>query len=410
MKRYLVSLITLLLVLTLLTGCWSRREIENLGFATIVAIDKVEGSAEEIELSVQFAITAALSGGEQGGDGGGGSEAPVWTVSTRGKSLACAIQEMRSFVGKFPFWAHTRVIIIGEELARSGIGPVMDYFIRNRHFRHSTYVMVSEGPARDLLEVSPKLSLLPAELLAELNRMTRETSDSVSRTLLELMQSLVEEQTSELLLPLLAAHKTPVTDEASPSPEKEETAKAETESLQFIGLSVFQDDKMIATLSPTESQGVLWLRGESNRGNVVVEVPGRGLIVQRQVYGRRILRITETDGKPQAKIIIFQDGDLVEHNIDQLELSPAAIEELDSLLSAHIKAVAEDALRKIQTELKTDVIGIGERIYRLYPRLYNSLSWQEYFPTMPIEVEVKASFRRTGELLQSPLSTKYSQR
>lgn len=409
MKRHLVSLLSLLLVAVLVTGCWSRREIENLGFATVVAIDKSESAAEEVELSVQFAITAALGGSEQGGGGGGGSEAPVWTVSSKGRTLACAIEEMSSFVGKFPFWAHTRVIILGEELARSGIGPTLDYFIRNRHFRYSTYVMVSQGSAKELLEVSPKLSLLPAELLAELNRMTQETSNSVSRTLIDLMQSLVENQASELILPLLTAHEAPIADEASPSEEQKGESAAETESLQFVGLAVFQGDKMIGTLTPDESKGVLWLRGESNRSNVVVEVPGGGFVVQRQIYGRRVLRITQEDGKPKAKIIIFQDGDLVEHAIDQLELNPTAIDELDNLLSNHIQTVAEDALRKVQTELKTDVLGIGERIYRLYPQLYNNLDWQKYFPTMPIEVEVKASFRRTGELLQSPLS-KYPSR
>lgn len=389
----------------LLTGCWSGREIESLGFATVVALDKLPD--EQIELSVQFAITAALGGGEEGGDGGGGSEAPVWTVSCTGENLAGAIQEMRSLTGKYPFWAHVRVIILGEELARSGIAPVLDYFTRNRHFRYSTYVMVSQGAAKDLLEVSPKLSKLPAQLLTELNRMTHETSTSVSRTLFDLMQQLTEEQASEPILPLLTAHKPPVTDEASQSAEQGE-AGAETESLQFIGLAVFQDDKMIGTLDPQESRGVLWLRGESRRGNVVVEVPGQGYIVQRQVYGRRVLRIDPAGGQPRAKIIVYQDGDLVEHTIDQLELTATAIRELDQLLTAHIQGVAETTLRKIQTEMKADVLGIGDRIYRLYPGIYDSLNWQEYFPTMPIEVEVHANFRRTGEMLQSPISTKYN--
>ncbi|NLW16898.1 MAG: hypothetical protein GX033_04530, partial [Firmicutes bacterium] len=143
-------------------------------------------------------------------------------------------------------------------------------------------------------------------------------------------------------------------------------------------------------------------------GNVVVELPGQGYIVKRQVYGRRVLRIDPAGGQPRAKIIVYQDGDLVEHTIDQLELTATAIRELDQLLTAHIQGVAETTLRKIQTEMKADVLGIGDRIYRLYPGIYDSLNWQEYFPTMPIEVEVHANFRRTGEMLQSPISTKYN--
>lgn len=410
----------LLLASLLLTGCWSKREIESLGFATIVALDKVE---EQIELSAQFAITAALGeGGTEGTGKGGGSEAPVWTVSYKATDLASAIENMRTFVGKYPFWGHTRVLVIGEELARSGIAPVLDYIMRSRDFRFSTWVMVSEGPAKELLQVTPKLSKLPAELVAELNLIARETSVSAPRTLLDLLQLLVEEQGSEPILPMLVKHEAPTQQSKGTEGQgqgqrgqgqgqgQQEQADNNAESLAMVGLAAFQGDKMVGKLDAAESRAVLWLRGESRRGNLVVEVPGRGYFVQGQIYGRRTLKITQEDGDLKAKITIYQDGDLIEHNLDQFELNEAAIKELDGLLTARIQADVEATLWKIQKELKTDIIGIGERAYRLYPQLFQSLNWQEYYPTMPIEVEVHASFRRTGEMLQSPLTSKYRSR
>lgn len=398
----------LLLSCLILTSCWSSREIESLGFATVVALDKVE---EQIELTTQFAITAALGGGDMGGGGGGGSEAPVWTVSCKATDLASAIERMRTFVGKYPFWAHTRVLVIGEELARSGIAPVLDYIMRSREFRFSTWVMVSEGPAKDLLEITPKLSKLPAELVAELNQIARENSVSVPRSLLDLLQLLVEEQASEPILPILVKHEAPTKAkeaQGQEQPEQQSTSKAE--SLAMVGLAAFQGDKMVGKLNAVESRGVLWLRGESKRGNLIVTVPGQGYVVQGQIYGRRTLKITQEAGELKAKITIYQDGDLIEHNLDQFELNSAAIKELDTLLTARIQADVEATLWKIQKELRTDIIGIGERAYRLYPQLFQSLNWQEYYPTMPIEVEVHASFRRTGEMLQSPLTSKYRSR
>lgn len=409
MTKMRISVVALLLAAGLLSGCWSKREIEELGFATIVALDKAE--AGQIELSVQFAITAALGGGAEGG--GSPSEAPVWTVSCKGNNLAAAIEEIRTFTGKYPFWAHTRVIIIGEELAQSGIAPVLDYFMRNREFRFSSWVMVSEGPARDLLQVRPKLSQLPAELLSELNQIIGETSISVSRTLIDLLEQLIEEHASEPILPLVTIYEAPETDQASSDAEQsegqkqEETAENKAESLMITGLAVFQGDKLVGKLGEINSRGIVLLRGESIRGSTVVDVPGKGYVVQNQIYGRRTLHITQEDGQPKAKIVIYQDGDLAEHNINRLDLTPEAIAELDGLLSAHIQGVVEVALAKTQKELKADIIGIGDRVYRLYPELYQSLNWQEYYPTMPIEVEVQASFRRTGETLQSPLTSKY---
>ncbi len=412
MSKRLTSLVILLLCSLLLTGCWSRREIENLGFATLVALDRaVDG---QIELSAQFAITAAIGEGGMGGSGGGGSEAPVWTVSCKADNLAAAIEQMRTFIGKYPFWAHTRVIIIGEDLARNGISPILDYFIRSRDFRFSSWMMVSEGSAKSLLEVVPKLSKLPAELIVELNRVAQETSVSSSRSLLDLLQPLVEEQAGEPILPLLV---TQTATEAPGSgsgvsqgeevPEQSLEQNNEAKSLAMVGFAVFHGDKMIGKLNATDSRALLWLRGESKRGNLVVEVPGRGYVVQGQIYARRTLQVSQVDGKPRAKITIYQDGDLVEHNLNQVELDSAAIKELDGLLKAHIQTDVEATLQKIQKELQADVIGIGNRVYRLYPELFNSLNWQEYFPTMPIELEVHADFRRTGELLQSPLTKKF---
>lgn len=412
MSKLPISIAVLLVSSLLLTGCWGRHEIESLGFATIVALDKA--ADEQIELSVQLAITAALGGGGMGGGGGGGggggSEAPVWTVSSKAKTLADAIERMRTFTGKYPFWAHTRVIVIGEELARSGIAPVLDYFMRSRDFRFSTWVMVSEGPAKNLLEVTPRLSKLPAELVAEVNLIARETSVSVPRSLLDLMQLLIEEQASEPILPLLLAQTAPNEAAESQGQEATEEPDNKSESLAMVGLAVFQGDKMVSKLDAVESRGVLWLRGESKRGNIVVEVPGQGYVVQGQIFARRTLQIKQEDGNLRAKIVIYQDGDLIEHNLDQFELDSAAIKELDGLLTARIQADVEAILRKIQQELKTDIIGIGNRAYRLYPQLFQSLDWQDYYPTMPIELEVHASFRRTGEMLQSPLTSKYRTR
>lgn len=414
MNKHLISLAILLICSLLLTGCWSRREIESLGFSTLVAIDKAMDG--QIELSVQLAITAALGEGGMGGGSGGGSETPVWTVSCKADNLADAIEQMRTFTGKYPFWAHTRVIVIGEDLAKSGISPILDYFMRSRDFRFSTLVMISEGPAKSLLEVVPKLSKLPAELIVELNLIARETSVSASRSLLDLLQLLVEERADEPILPLLlaqtptettAAHSPSLSQGQKETPEQTKEQDNKSKSLAMVGLAVFQDDKMVGKLGATDSRGVLWLRGESRRGNLVVEVPGRGYVVQGQIYARRILQISQVDGKPHAKITIYQDGDLIEHNIDQLELDSAAIKELDELLTAHIQTDVEATLQRIQEELQTDIIGIGNRVYRLYPQLFNSLDWQEYYPTMPIELEVHASFRRTGKLLQSPLTSKF---
>lgn len=398
-----IKLTALLVISLLLTGCWSRRELEDLGFATLLAIDRAgEG---QIEVSVQLAITGANGGGEMGGDEGGGADAPVWTLSQTAPNLTSALQQFNTITGKHPYWAHTVAIIIGEELAANGIAPILDHILRSRSFRFSTLVMVSKGPAKDLLEIRPKLSKMPAAHVQELNKTAFETSISVRRTLFDVLQALLDDASCAPVMPLLQASL--ASDKEAQPTESTEGEGEEDKSLSMQGLAAFQGDKLLSMLDPIDSRSVLWLRGESKRSNIVVEVPGRGYVVQGQIYARRVLKLKQDGDLLHAKIIVYQDGDLIEHSLDQTELDSNAIKELDTLLTAHIKENLDASLKMIQEELQADILGIGDYAYRLHPAFFKSVDWQAYFPTMPIEIEVHASFRRTGEMLQSPLTSKF---
>jgi spore germination protein KC len=92
MKRILIILPILILIL-LLSGCWDRREVNDIAIILGAAIDKEDN--ENIELSVQVFIPKALSGGGgmNGGASGGGGMTMVRTAN--GSSLADAASKLQ---------------------------------------------------------------------------------------------------------------------------------------------------------------------------------------------------------------------------------------------------------------------------------------------------------------------------
>ena len=80
--RILLGLI--LLMMPILSGCWSRIEVNDLAFVTAAGIDKMEDG--KIRLALQVAIPRMLSAAGQGGFGGekGIGTETVWVVSEKG--------------------------------------------------------------------------------------------------------------------------------------------------------------------------------------------------------------------------------------------------------------------------------------------------------------------------------------
>ncbi|MFD2878681.1 hypothetical protein ACFTAO_26055 [Paenibacillus rhizoplanae] len=65
-----------------------------------------------------------------------------------------------------PYLGHIRVLVIGEELAREGVGETLDVIKRSREPRMDFYVMVArKTTAENVLKVLTPLDRLPATKL-----------------------------------------------------------------------------------------------------------------------------------------------------------------------------------------------------------------------------------------------------
>ena len=124
-------------------GCYDRIELNELAIADIMAIDRTEDGL--LKVSLQFLIPSELTnpGGVRLRRGAAGSflrHGGDW-----GADLPEAFSLLQAKVPRRLFTSHIRVIVLGEELARSGIGPVFDSLTRMRELRISADVVVTEG-------------------------------------------------------------------------------------------------------------------------------------------------------------------------------------------------------------------------------------------------------------------------
>jgi spore germination protein KC len=90
-------------------------------------------------------------------------------------------------------------------------------------------------------------------------------------------------------------------------------------------------------------------------------------------------------------------------NIDLELLTPDVVSLLEKGLADNVRSDINDAIKKGQKELKTDIFCIGFNFYRQYPKLWHSQyekEWKQIFPTLQIKVSVDAKVVDTGTAIK----------
>ena len=126
MVRRIVHLIGIIFISLLITGCWDKREINDLAIATAISIDKKD---DEYHVSAQVVLPTELS--MKGGMG----SSPVTLYEASGKSVNEAIRKLTQVSPRIIYLGHLRVVVISEELAKEGIATTVDFLSRGWELR-----------------------------------------------------------------------------------------------------------------------------------------------------------------------------------------------------------------------------------------------------------------------------------
>lgn len=133
--------ILLLLIVSLLSGCWDRTEMYDVSFFLASALDL----SEEGEIITSILVTIpARTGGESGKVSESGVLGKLYCLSYWSKYLRCRKEDPTK--GFTPFFkGHRSVVFIGEALAKKGIREILDYYSRDPGSRLRTYLVVAKG-------------------------------------------------------------------------------------------------------------------------------------------------------------------------------------------------------------------------------------------------------------------------
>lgn len=372
-------LLGVLCLLSLLTGCWDRSEVNDLAIVVGIGIDSADD--EQLELSLLLTIPTGNQG-QQSSSGGqqksNGNQQEI-VVSVKGRTIPDAFSKLQEKISRRFFWGHNRVIVFGEELAKEGINEQIDFFVRHPETRLRTLVFVCEGKAADILETPPVLEASRAEMLRELS----ELKIAMRVTLKDLSEMLSEEQQTAVL-PWIET-----------IPLKEE---GEEEGYLIRGTAVFKQGKFVGKLNSKQTRGLLWILNKIDMAVITIEPEEeKGFISMLHFRANTTLTPKIINGKPQIIINIVTEDDVLQ-NETNLELNSKQIQRLEKQTARAIRAYIRSTLENVQKEFNADVLGFSEEFHRKYPKEWKKMkeNWDEIFPEIEVKMNIRVEIIRHG--------------
>lgn len=416
MKKVL-SLIFILIIGFTATGCqdlWPRMEINDLTIVRVLGIDKTENG-------LRISITNVKPGNAIDI-----SSSANYLVS-EGKTISEAMENLNMSSTKRPFWAFLEYIIISEDLAKAGLEPYLDIFIREYDLRLNINVFLLRGnTCEEVIVKSIDKQMYLSNYFKELINGTEFNSLSSQVTLADIANTLSNERMS-VYIPVIymspnnmmniktdnSGSSSQGTEEAasdmekeSASSETEDVKKSEEKNVWFLleGYAIFKGGILHAYTDKEETLGINILINEYKTGIITIDDKNGDNIslrvIQLQISQKPV--VDKDNNRYSIDASVEVDCNVTEYMGNENIFEYEYIEYISQKVNAYIKKCINKAIKFVHDN-KTDCIKTGElfRLYKPYDWEKIKTNWLEVnFSRIEYDVEVKTIVKRSYSVLE----------
>ncbi|WP_010274112.1 Ger(x)C family spore germination protein [Paenibacillus senegalensis] len=295
--RFKKIIICLLIILPLLclTGCWDRKEIEERTAALAIAVDKDPDNPKQYKVSIQIAIPFKVAGSTGGAEGKDGKQT-VQVVSATGRTLNECFQKMQRRLNEELFFGHTRIIAIGEAVAKEGIQPILDPFRRQPDIRRLLWPVVVKGEGVDLLTAAPPLTQIPTVFTMRL------LQSGIS------MERIPNMILGDFLIDVVSPNRQPFLN----------YFHIDKNEVQWAGIALFKEDRMIGQLGPKPTWDLMRVRENRNGEELLVEFEDGGFVFLTLEMIRERNKVSYDNGKLVIRTSMEMEGQVNEKTTEKI--------------------------------------------------------------------------------------------
>lgn len=374
-KRFIYFIIMQVLLLLLLTGCWSSKPIEDLNIIVGSAVDKDKG--RKIRSTLQYVVPQVLSSKK---DGGASQGKPYLNVSEKGPSPEPIGWKTTLKKEGYIFGAHQKIIVIGAELAREvNLEELLDLYYRDVDIRGSTLVFISKGKASTTLETQEP-NIIPSLKIAEIAG---------------------EHLTMKLLKPVTLTNILGKMDGGASFLLQQIDAKKG--KVKFEGAAVIngKSKKMIGSFNEDELEGINWITAENQTGSIKAydEQKEQPIYYEVESIKSHIKPIVNGE-QISFKVDIESEGRISEYwdPYEKPVYKNKNIKKIERVAGQNVKHLMEKVVAKMQKEYKADVVGFGNQLRIKNPKVWDKVKddWDQKFSKIPVQFTVNLNIKDYG--------------
>jgi spore germination protein KC len=401
MNRKWMFLLFMMTSILFISGCWSKKELNELAIISAMGIDKNEEG--KYVKTLQLINPGNVAGGLQGGGGGQGPAVTVYSAT--GDTIIEAHFNASKHVPRRLYHAHANLLVISDKLAKEeGITKILDAFERDPEIRTTmTVVIARDVKAADIVETLTSIDKIPAE---RVKRILEVTEQLKGQEIDVSIQELIGNFTSPGKETVLTGFNMKGDGEEGKKADNIQESKPEA-AANTDGLAIFKKGKLIDWYGGETARGVVWILDKIEGTDVEIDWEGKKENISYQVIRQKTKVSAETkNGLPNITIQVRAEGDIREVRTPVNLTDPAVILDIEKVLEKEIKKQLEHTVKRTQKN-KSDVFGFGEAVHRSDPKTWKKLkgNWHDVtFPELKVDVKVEAFVRRTGLRNNSYLS------
>lgn len=344
------------LSMSCLTGCWSMMEINDRTFVTGIYVDQGE-KPDQIELTIMSSLSNRISSSAVSSNM---SIQPSYAaISKTGRTIAEAIEKIQTDLTRTVSWGHTRIIVVGNQFAKSGLQPLLEWVNRQPSFHLNTFILVAPKKAKDIVKMlTPVYEQSPSDILLKFAK----GQTVLGTTVRDIAKGSLNNQD--------VAITTLTTGKGSLLSEKGGWTGTD-------GAALFHENRMVGTVNKTEAQMLAWVKEslihpafsvylEKKKNPISVSIDDIESNIRPYRKGKSIV----------YKIKLVGEANLLSAETNLNVMDPRVIHEIEMKLQQVFRQRLLSALKKSQ-QSQADILQLGSYLDWWHPKEWekNRSNW-----------------------------------